>query len=116
MKNENFDKKDYKLLKKVLKTDPRKTRFVSVRELRANYNGLTIAYRNATENTDCRMLHVAVSYCAPEDTFCKKTGKYQAAIKLEQGEFVQIPVVQEFKKFSWTNRNIKDFLLEMFAV
>lgn len=73
-----------------------------------------IAFTPACENSDCRMLKVAVSYCAPEDTFRKKTGKYQALLKFDREEFVQLPLM-DFWQDNGT-ASLKEFLRNTFNV
>lgn len=96
-----FDKEDYKTLKDIAKES--NTRIISVnysknKELNSDYfasNGITIAYRSMTK--DGKMIAVSVSYCSKEDKFKKKIGKYNALYKLEDGQFVQLPLNNLFK-------------------
>lgn len=73
-----------------------------------------IAFAPACENSDCRMLKVAVSYCAPGDIFSKKTGKYQALLKFDREEFVQLPLM-DFWQDNGT-ASLKEFLRNTFNV
>ena len=77
-------------------------------------NCAVIAFAPACENPDCRMLKVAVSYCAPEDTFSKKTGKYQALLKFDREEFVQLPLM-DFWRFEGT-KELKQALRYSFDI
>lgn len=72
------------------------------------YNGITIAYTSMTEGPDCRMVAVAISYCAPEDTFRKKKGKLEALKKLYDNEYVQLPLAHAF--------NLDKILLNVFTL
>jgi len=79
-----------------------------------NYNGFTIAYSPATERDDNRMIEVAVSYCAPEDEFKKKIGKYHALHKFfEENNFIHIPLGQVYRN---SPDDLEYFLEQMFNV
>ncbi len=86
-----FDKEDYKLLKKAAK-QARDVYVYSDPLYCSQTRGLSIAFMPAIENSNCRMLHVAISYCSPEDEYKRKHGKYQALRKLSQGNYVDIPL------------------------
>lgn len=115
MNSQNFDKRDYKMLKDIASETGTN---VVTRKNRAfftkKYNGLSIAFRPMTVHEDNRMLAVAVSYCAPEDTYKKKIGKYQALYKLEDCQFIQVPLGQYFLDFG--PEDTGNFLLEMFDI
>lgn len=51
-----------------------------------------LAFMDMLDNPQCRMVAVSVSYCAPEDKFHKRTGKFLALEKLMEGQFVQMPL------------------------
>lgn len=107
-----FDKAHYKFLKKMAKEDGIKVASEECSHM--PYNGITVAYMSATDGADCRMLHVAVSYCATEDKYSKKMGKYQALAKLASGEMVQLPLGQY--KLDMGNLSTKELLLSLFTV
>lgn len=77
-------------------------------------NGVTVAFRPAIGNSNCRMLEVAVSYCAPEDDFDPKVGKFHARRKLLYGEFIQIPLA-EFLRDNGVEET-RSMLLGMFQI
>jgi hypothetical protein len=79
------------------------------------YNGLTIAYSPATELDDNRMIEVSVSYCAPEDKFKKKIGRYHALRKFfEENNFVHVPLGVSYREHGIVNTGV--ILLGMFTV
>ena len=82
-----FDKDDWKDTK-------RKAKKFSIKYLVLKDRNLVIAYKPAIENDpNCRMLEVSVAWCAPEDKFKKKRGKYISTSKLLWiGEFIQLPL------------------------
>lgn len=78
------------------------------------YNGFTVAYSPATELDDNRMVEVAVSYCAPEDDFKKKVGKYHALRKFfEENNFIHLPLGQMYKD---NTEDLEYFLEDMFSI
>jgi hypothetical protein len=77
-------------------------------------NGATVAFRPAIGNSNCRMLEVAVSYCAPEDDFDPKVGKFLARRKLLTGEYIQLPLAQ-FLRDNGVEET-REILLGMFQV
>lgn len=95
MTNHNFDKEEYKELKRLANED--RVRFVVL-------DRSVVAYAKTSEGAGARMIAVAVSWCAPEDTFNKKVGKYQALRKLYDYQYVQLPLADEF--------DINPFVLE----
>lgn len=101
--NPNFDKDHYKELKRDAKLDD--VRFVVL-------DRSVVAYTKLTTGIGGRMIAVAVSWCAPEDTFKKKVGKYQALLKLYNFEYVQLPLAYEFDNEPFT---VEDTLLGMFG-
>lgn len=76
-------------------------------------NGCTIAYRPAINSPDCRMIQVAVAYCAPEDEFKKKIGRTLATHKLVYGEFVNVPFGHLYMNFQ--TEDLEQKLWEMFC-
>ena len=84
----NFDKEEYKSLKDWAKED---NVFVFTRETLSG--GVSVAFKAMHQGAKARMVAVAVSYCAPEDSYRKKTGKYNALLKFyEYNEYVQLPL------------------------
>lgn len=110
--NKNFDKADYKDLKAIAKAEGV---VVFSREINITpaYNGVSIAFRPMSDAADARMLAVAVSYCAPEDKFKKKVGKYQALLKFEKREYVQLPLAEYYNDCG--AEETKELLFEMFS-
>lgn len=107
-----FDKEAYKYYKADAKEDGV---FLATRlTLFRHYSGLTVAFVPATPGPDCRMLNVAVSYCAPEDDFKKKIGKFQTLIKLYGGEFVTLPLAEFLRQVG--EEETAEFLLSTFEV
>lgn len=107
-----FDKIEYKELKAAAKKLGIK--FVTAQVFDEHYAGLAIAYVPATHSADCRMVEIAVSYCAIEDTFSPKVGKYQALCKMFNGQIVKMPL-GEFVRDNPT-KYVKESLLQLFAV
>lgn len=112
--NPNFDKQDYKALKAEAKEAGVYTTSKDLTNYDLKYNGVSIAYEPCGSSEDTRMLAVSVAYCAPEDKFRNKVGKYQALKKLVEGEYVQLPLAQ----YLLTNGKdmTSSFLLELFTV
>lgn len=111
---EQVFKNDYKRVKNLAKNFSVKT-CRRILEGDYGYNGLTIAYCPAFLGPECRMMEVSVSYCAPEDTFKKKTGKYHAVAKmLDDGEFVTLPLAEYYRDVP--REQFEDTLLSMFTV
>lgn len=100
--NPNFDKQDYKDMKLLAKEDD--VRFVVA-------DRAVVAYTKTTVGIGGRMIAVAVAYCAPEDDFKKKIGKYQALLKMYNHEYVQLPLAYEFDE---TPFDLEDLLRAMF--
>ena len=99
---ENFDKKEYKQLKKhakyygvVVKSFPTSSVWLSNKP----HNGVSFAVGtlNAGPFVGRKMVDVAVSYCSIEDAFDKKVGKYNVLKNMFQsGEYIQLPLYNEF--------------------
>jgi hypothetical protein len=112
MNNPNFNKEDYKALKQTAKELNVYTAQSSDATL--SIGGVTVAFMRTTENLENRMIAVAVSYCAPEDEFKKKTGKYQALLKLlDYSQYVQLPLGQYLRRAG--SKATGELLLEMFG-
>lgn len=115
MNNVNFNKEDYAMLKDIAQeTNTHIAQRKNESSFSRKYNGVTIAFKPMTQHKDNRMLAVAVSYCAPEDKFKKKIGKYQALYKLEDCQFIQVPLGQYFLYFGPDDTAY--YLLEMFDI
>jgi hypothetical protein len=88
-----FSKKEYKMLKESAKR-------LNVKFVVSKYDsthhtatkGHVAAYIPAITSPDCKMVHVSVSYCAKEDKFKKRIGKFHALRRLLYGECVQMPL------------------------
>lgn len=107
-----FDKEHYKEIKQYAKEDNIRT--ISVPYFAGMFgSGVTIAYQPMTNSGDNRMVAVSVSYCAQEDSFKKKVGKYNAYLKLFKGEYVQLPLGQVLKNVD--RSDFESILIEMFA-
>jgi hypothetical protein len=113
-----FDKQTYKYLKSDAKVDEIYTATYKVsKENRTgfSYNGYTVAFQVASpKEAEPRMLKVAVSYCAPEDKFKKKVGKYNALANMYDGEYVQLPLAEFFSESGI--KATKEFILDVFRV
>lgn len=84
----NFDKEEYKSLKDLAKEN---NVFVFTTETLSG--GVSVAFKAMHQGAEARMVAVAVSYCAPEDSYRKKTGKYNALLKFyEYNEYIQLPL------------------------
>lgn len=103
MTNPNFDKDEYKYYKKMARED--NVRFLVL-------DRAVIAYSKTINMPDCRMIQVAVAWCAPEDTFKRKVGKYQALLKMYSGQVVQVPLGWEFDNDCFY---VEDILTDMFG-
>lgn len=104
----------YKEVRKKAKLAGIKTASEEQYHLYRTNNGVTVAFRPAIENSNCRMLEVAVSYCAPEDEFDPKVGKFHARRKLLCGEYIQIPLA-EYLQDNGVDET-RNILLGMFQV
>jgi hypothetical protein len=104
------DKQERKYLKSV-------TKDVIVASLKLEndtYNGLTVAYKPAVNSPECRMLEVAVSYCAPEDKYKASTGKGVARLKFISGEIVKVPLGLLYTDYG--SDTTSEVLLNMFHI
>jgi hypothetical protein len=110
-----FDKEHYKRLKRMAKQfKVHITQYVTPPEYVLCYNGFTVAFSPATELNDNRMLEVSISYCAPEDTFKKKVGKYHALRKFfEENNYIHLPLGPMYRL---SVEDTKYSLQEMFNV
>lgn len=54
------------------------------------YNGYSVAFTKPRDGL--RMVEASVSYCAPEDKFKRKHGKYHALRKMYAGESLMLPL------------------------
>lgn len=54
--------------------------------------GYTFAWRRISQFAKGRMIEVSVAFCSPRDRFCRKIGTYNALVKFEDGERIQLPV------------------------
>lgn len=84
-----FDKKDWKDTKA-------KAKELGVKYLVFEDRNLVIAYKPSLLNdANGKMIEVSVAWCAEDDKFKKKHGKYIAASKLLWvGEYIQLPLNQ----------------------
>lgn len=64
-------------------------------EFREAGSGFTFAWKRAAKHIKCRMVEVAVSFCSPKDTFCKKIGAYNALANFDYGHTILLPVGNE---------------------
>ena len=112
--NKYFDKQHYKQLKTFAKESKVHTLSVDLTGEYYGYNGLTVAYCLSFQSKDCRMLEVAVSYCAPEDKFKKKHGKYTALSNFLRGVTVKVPLGLFYNETSI--EEVEQVLIDMFAV
>lgn len=106
-----FDRKEYKQLKRWAKANGVCTYALDLTEADdPHYNGISVAYKAANDNSDCRMVHVAVSYCAPEDEFKNKKGKREALIKFMSGETIQLPIADFLRDNGPKSDTVKTFI------
>lgn len=114
----NFDKEEYKLLKEdadVMNVYTYHLKNSEDSSLVNRYTGLTIAFQVCAPNSeDPRMLRVAVSYCAPEDKFKKKIGRYNVLCKFFDGQYVQLPLAEYF--YDNGEEETGDLLTHIFSV
>jgi hypothetical protein len=106
----NFNKEDYKYLKQDAKDDR-----VFVYTRKTLNGGLSVAFKAMHQGAEARMVAVAVSYCAPEDSYRKKTGKYNALLKFyEYNEYVQLPLAT---MLSYEDADsVGEYLLDVFQL
>jgi len=57
--------------------------------------GYTFAWRRTSEFVKGRMVEVAVSFCSPRDTFCRKIGAYNALTNFDNSNTILLPVGNE---------------------
>jgi hypothetical protein len=109
-----YSKEDYKDLKKFAKECG--IRFASMETTfeGIGYNGISVAYRDSIYSPECRMVEVAVSYCAPEDNFKNKHGKFQALSKFINGETVQLPLAEYRRDYG--SKELESLLFTTFSV
>lgn len=110
----NFDKEEYKYLKQAAEED---RVFVYTRKPNGISSdlGVSVAFMAMHLGADARMIAVSVSYCAPEDKFSKKTGKYNALVKFyEKQEYVQLPMAA-FLAYEGADE-VGEYLLDMFNI
>ena len=108
-----FNKLAYKILKKAAKLEGD----IHVGTWEGTYksaNGVSVAFRPAIVNSNCRMLDVAVSYCSTEDKYKRKHGKYQALEKLSKNITVQLPLYEYYIENGAEDTTV--FLLEIFSL
>lgn len=106
--------KQYKEVRKAAKLAGIKTASEEQYKLYRTNNGVTVAFRLAIKNSNCRMLEVAVSYCALEDDFDPKVGKFHARRKLLHGEYIQLPLA-EYLRDNGVDET-RTLLLELFQL
>lgn len=109
----NFDKEEYKYLKQCAKEDGM---FVYTRKPNGISGdlGASVAFKPMHYGAEARMIAAAVSYCAPEDKFRKKTGKYNALANFyNKGEYVQLPIAA-FLTYEGADV-VGEYLLDMFS-
>ena len=88
-----FNKEDYKLLKAAAKADGLLFGTFNCEDLYyqdERFNGFTFVYTPPRDGL--RMIHVAVSYCSPEDKYKPKHGKYQALLRFYEGSNIALPM------------------------
>lgn len=95
-----FNKQNYKDLKRAAKSagDVFVAACPAESLLDFNYNGIAVAIQPTIENSNGKMINVAVSYCSDEDKYKPKHGKYQAMLKLVNGEYIQVPLAQMLRE------------------
>ena len=112
---EKFDRQKHKRYKIAAKNIGMKYFSVDVTGQGYPYNGFSIAYVPAVKSVNCRMINVSVSYCAEEDKFKAKRGKFQALHKqFETGEIVTLPLAEFYKDFG--DKDLQAVLTSMFLV
>lgn len=112
---EKFNKENYRAFKEYAKEA--NIRFFSedVTEHGYPYNGFSVAYGMNENIPNCRMVDVTISYCAPEDTFKAKRGKFQALNKmLCTGEIIKLPLGDFYRECG--GKALRGVLTSMFLV
>jgi hypothetical protein len=112
---EKFDKVEYARLKEYASNSNIRFFCVDVTGQGYPYNGISIAYGTRDNIPDCRMVEVSVSYCAPEDTFKAKRGKFQALNKMIYiGEHIDLPLGTFYREAG--GKALREVLSSMFLV
>lgn len=114
---ENFNKDLYRELTAQAKESNVRFFSIDLTDSDYPYNGLSIAYRLNPNIPDCRMIDISVSYCAPEDTFKAKRGKFQALHKMFcTGEFIKLPLGDFYREIGGKKYYMEEVLSSMFMV
>ncbi len=110
----DYSKEGYKNLKSHAREDGVKFYTEDLTDCVSDYNGVSVAFAPATRGDDNRMVFVSVSYCAPEDKFKPKHGKFQALAKFYNDETIQLPLGQYLRDVG--AKQFGAYLLELFTV
>lgn len=65
---------------------------VHTRDPNSHKGGYSFAWRRCSEFAKGRMVEVAVTFCSPRDTFCRKLGAVNALSQFEEGCAICVPV------------------------
>ena len=88
----NFSRQGYKNLKADAMVEGIHT-FSREGSMFGSHNGVSIAFAPTIHNSNsCRMINIAIAYCAPEDEYKDTHGIYQALLNYSQGETIQLPL------------------------
>lgn len=68
---------------------------VHTRDPYGHKGGFSFAWRRCSEFAKGRMVEVAVTFCSPRDTFCRKIGAINALALFEEGNTICVPVGDE---------------------
>ena len=61
-----------------------------------NKGGITIAFKKSSKYRSGSMVDVAVATCSNQDTFSRKIGTTLALEKFDEGETIQLPLLQSW--------------------
>ncbi len=112
--SKEYSKAEYKALRAAAKSDRVNFYTIDLSDFGYDYNAISIAFTPMTDLPDNRMLAVSLSYCALEDEFRPKHGKFQALNKIYNEDFVQLPLGQYFR--DWGAKETRDLLLNTFTL
>jgi hypothetical protein len=56
------------------------------------FGGCTVAWKRTTDHRNGRMVEVSVSFCSPNDTFCRRVGSFNALSYFYDGQVILLPV------------------------
>lgn len=71
-----------------------KIQLVHIFDEEHTYGGLTVMFRPSSEYASGVMVDCAIAVCSTEDKFDKKIGRSIARARLESGQYISLPLLQ----------------------